>query len=327
MKIFLYSFREFDEKEAFDSLKEKYHFEYGFSAEYPTKENVHLAKGYDAISFTPCKMDEELISEFRSVGVKYIAARSIGFEHIDISAAKKLGMGVSHVTYAPDTVADYAIMLMLMGTRKINYILERASIQDYSLFGKMGRDISEMTVGVIGAGKIGSTVIKHLSGFGCKILAFDNYQNETNKNYCDYVDFEKLLEESDIITLHAPASKENYHLLDENAFGKMKDGVIIINTARGTLIDHDALIDAIVSKKVGFAGLDVLEDENGLYYYNRMGESIDNRQMAMLRSFPNVVLTPHTAFYTKRVVYSMAENVVKCAIDMQNGTKNPLINT
>lgn len=324
MKIFVYSFREFDEKKIFDGLSEKYGFEYGFSPEYPTKENAYLAAGYDAISFTPCEFGKDMIDAYKSVGVKYIAARSIGFNHIDSDYAKKVNMGVSHVTYAPDTVADYAVMLILMGCRKAAYIIDRAKLQDYSLNGKLGKDLCEMTVGVIGTGNIGATVTKRLSAFGCRIIAYDIYKNPNAQ--CEYVSLETLFAQSDIITLHAPVTAETTHILDESAFDKMKDGVMIVNTARGLLVDTDALIKNIKNGKVSFAGLDVLEHEDGLYYHNRMGDIIDNDRLAVLRAFPNVVLMPHTAFYTECVSRAMAENVVKCVFDMANGNGNPLIN-
>ena len=325
MKLFVYSFRSFDEKKVFDELKTKYDFEYDYTHEYPNVENAHLAKGYDAVSFTPCTCDKTLIDAFHAVGVKYIAARSIGYNHIDIEYAKSLGMGVCHVNYEPDTVADYALMLMLMGVRKAVHIIKRAEIQDFSLKGKLGKDLCDCTVGVIGTGKIGATVIKRLSAFGSKVLAYDPYVNQSVKDLCTYVSLDELLEKSDIITVHALVTEENYHLLNNDAFNKMKDGVMIINTARGLLIDTDALIDALTSGKVGFAGLDVLENEDGLYYYNRIGDIIDNPQMARLRAFPNVLLMPHTAFYTEKVVYAMAENVVKGVVDMIEGNPNPLI--
>ncbi len=326
MKLFVYSFRSFDEKSIFEDLKNKYGFEYDYTHEYPSVENAHLAKGYDAVSFTPCTCDKEIIDAFHSVGVKYIAARSIGYNHIDIDYDKSVGMGVCHVTYEPDTVADYAVMLMLMGCRKAAHIIKRAELQDYSLKGKLGKDLCDCTVGIIGTGKIGATVIKRLSAFGCKILANDVYENPLLENLCTYVSLDELIEKSDIISLHALVTEENTHLLNAERFNKMKDGVMIINTARGLLIDTDALIDAIVAEKVGFAGLDVLENEDGLYYYNRSGDVINNTQMALLRSFPNVLLMPHTAFYTEKVVYAMAENVVKGVIDMIEGNDNPLIN-
>ena len=326
MKLFVYSFRSFDEKSVFDDLKNKYDFEYDYTHEYPSIENARLAEGYDAVSFTPCTCDKELIDAFYSVGVKYIAARSIGYNHIDIDYAKSLGMGVCHVTYEPDSVADYAVMLMLMGCRKTAHIIKRSELQDYSLKGKLGKDLCDCTVGIIGIGKIGATVIKRLSVFGCKILANDVYENSDLKKLCTYVTLDELIEKSDIISLHALVTEENTHLLNSGRFDRMKDGVMIINTARGLLIDTDALIDAITSGKVGFAGLDVLENEDGLYYYNRSGDVINNTQMALLRSFPNVLLLPHTAFYTEKVVYAMAENVVKGVIDMIEGNVNPLIN-
>lgn len=325
MKIFAYCMREFDEKAFFDKLTTEFDAEYGYTTEYPSPDNVHLATGYDAISMTPCDMNKDMLDKFYAVGVRYIATRSIGFDHIDLEHAKKLGMGVCHVSYAPETVADYSIMLMLMCCRNICHILERAKVQDYTLKGKMGKDISSCTVGIIGTGQIGKTVIRHLSGFGCKILAYDIYPNKELEQYAEYVSLEELYTNSDIISLHTPATADNYHMLNDNAFAKMKDGVIIINTARGTLIDTDALISAIESGKVGHAALDVLEREDGLYYINRMGDAIENRQMAILRSFPNVILCPHTAFYTEKVVCDMAYKTFKGVHDMMNNIANPLV--
>lgn len=325
MKIFAYALREFDEKGFFDQYSKEYNCEYAYSTDYPSPENVELAKGYDAISCTPCDLNADMLERFSKVGVKYIATRSIGVDHIDLEKVKELGMGVCHVSYAPETVADYAIMLMLMCCRKICHILERAKVQDYTLKGKMGKDICDCTVGVIGTGQIGKTVIKHLSAFGCRILAYDLYPNKECEGMAEYVSLEELYTRSDIITLHAPATADNYHMLNADAFAKMKEDVIIINTARGTLIDPDALIAAVESGKIGHAALDVLEHEDGLYYINRVGDPIENRQMAVLRSFPNVILSPHTAFYTEKVVRDMAIKTIKGVHDMMNHVENPLV--
>lgn len=325
MKIFVYCFREFDEKEFFDFYADKYNIEYSYSYEYPSYENAELAKGFDAISFTPCDMNNKMIDRFHSLGIKYFATRSIGYDHIDLEYAKKLGIGVSNVSYPPDTVADFTLMLMLMSCKKIGHILKRSELQDYSLNGKIGKNLGDCVVGVIGTGSIGKAVIKRLTGFGCKILAYDPYENDDVRKVAEYVDLDTLIKESNLITLHTPGADENHHLLNENAFCNMKDGVIIINTARGRLIDTDALINAIESGKVGGAGLDVLEHEDGLYYANRMGDSIVNRRLAILRSFPNVILTPHTAFYSRIVVSNMAEKTIKCVLDMEKGLKNPNI--
>ncbi|MDO5388407.1 MAG: NAD(P)-dependent oxidoreductase, partial [Clostridia bacterium] len=183
-------------------------------------------------------------------------------------------------------------------------------------------NLSDCTVGIIGTGNIGQAVIKRLWGFGCKILAYDPYEKEEVKKIAQYVDFDTLIKNSDIISLHSPGSDENHHLINKSVFDKMKEGAIIINTARGRLIDTDSLIDALESKKIGGAALDVLEYEDGLYYADRMGDVIVNRRMAVLRSFPNVILTPHTAFYSERVVSDMAEKTIKCVLDMEKGNEN-----
>ncbi len=325
MKIFAYALREFDEKEFFDKFSEEFGCEYGYSTAYPSPDNVELARGYDAISATPCDLSADMLERFYNVGVRYVATRSIGVDHIDLQKAKELGMGVCHVSYAPETVADYAIMLMLMCCRKICHILERSRVQDYTLKGKMGKDICDCTIGVIGTGQIGKTVIKHLSTFGCRLLAYDLYPNAECAELAEYVSLEELYAKSDIITLHTPATADNYHMLNKEAFDQMKEDVIIINTARGALIDTDALITAIESGKIGHAALDVLEHEDGLYYINRVGDAIENRQMAVLRSFPNVILSPHTAFYTRKVVQDMVYKTIRGVQDMMSGTENPLI--
>lgn len=325
MKLFAYTLREFDEKEFFDQYSKEFGCEYGYSTDYPCPDNVELARGYDAISATPCDLGADMLERFYDVGVRYIATRSIGVDHIDLAKAKELGMGVSHVSYAPETVADYAIMLMLMCCRKICPVLERAKVQDYTLKGKMGRDLCDCTVGVIGTGKIGKTVIRHLSSFGCRILAYDLHPDLECADWAEYVSLKKLYQKSDVITLHTPSTNDNYHMLNRGSFSQMKNGVIIINTARGALIDTDDLITALESGKVGNAALDVLEHEEGLYYGSRVGDVIANRSMAILRSFPNVILSPHTAFYTRKVVQDMAYKSIQGVHDMMNHVENPLI--
>lgn len=307
MKICFYALRPFDELAYCKQFSEKYGIDFTWTAEYPTAENVVLAKGCDAICMTPCDMGAEMVDRFAALGVKYLLCRSIGYDHVDRARAREHGMRVSNVGYSPNGVANYAIMLMLMCTRRMGHILKRAELQDYSLKGKMGKDLSSCTVGVIGAGRIGTTVLKHLSGFGCKLLAYDVFQNPEAASLAEFVPLDELYARSDVITLHTNATGENHHLLNAEAFGKMKDGVVIVNTARGSLIDSDALIEALESGKVGAAGLDVLENENGLYYYNHSGDVLCNRELAMLRSFPNVIVSPHTAFYTDEDVASMVE--------------------
>ena len=279
-KVFFYTLRPYDELGIAQRLAPQMDIEFGYSQDYPTLENAELAKGYDAVSVTPCDMSAPMVKRFHELGIKSICCRSIGYDHVDRETARALGMKVANVDYPPNGVANFAIMLMLMSLRKAGHILKRGEAQDYSLKGKIGRDISGCTVGVIGTGRIGRTVLQHLSGFGCRLLAYDLYPNEDVKKIAEYVPLETLLKECDVITLHTNATAENHHLIDAKAIETMKPGAVIINTARGKLIDSDALIAGLESGKLGGAALDVLENENGLYYYNRMGDVIPNPELA-----------------------------------------------
>lgn len=311
MKIFVYNLREHDEKAYFDHFCKSYDCEYAYTTEYPTLENVYLAEGCDALNIITSRIDAPLLEAFQEIGIKYITTRTIGYDHIDVEKAESLGMKVANISYSPNSVANYAIMLMLMSCRNITHILERTKLQDYTLKGKIGKELSISTVGVIGTGKIGRTVIEHLQGFGCKILAYDKYPNAELAKIVEYVELDTLLGESDILTLHAPLTEETYHLIDEQSIAKMKDGVILINTARGGLIDTTALINGLDQHKIGYAALDVLEKEDGLYYFDRMNEPIGNHELAILNAYPNVIITPHTAFYTTQAVSDMVENSIK----------------
>lgn len=322
MKIFVYNYKE-DEKEFFEEFSKKYGVELGTYEGYPSLENAEMLKGYDGASIYVTDMNAEMLQKFHDMGIKYITTRSVGFDHFDLDKAEELGIKISTTPYAPDSVANYAIMMILMSCRKARHIIERSQMQDFTLAGKRGKDISSATVGVIATGKIGRTLIKHLSGFGCRILAYDIFQSDEVKEYAEYVDLETLYRESDIITMHAPSTKENYHMVNSETLKLMKDGVIIVNCARGNLIDTEALISGLESGKVGAAALDVIENEFGLYYNSFVSQAMDNRELALLRSFPNVILTPHTAFYTDESAKEMAENAIKGCVLFDEGKENP----
>ena len=322
MKICFYALREYDELHFCREMKEKYGIDFTYTTDYPNDRNISLASGCDGMSCTPCDMSRKVLEAFHNVGVKYILLRSVGYDHVDLEAAREFGLKVDTVTYPPTGVADYAIMLMLASVRRFAHILKRAELQDYSLKNKLGRDFSMCTVGVMGTGRIGTTVIQHLSGFGCKILAYDVHENETAKKFAEYVDRDTIFRESDIITLHMNANDDNYHIISREAIEKMKLGAYIINTARGKLVDSEALIWGIESERLGGAALDVVEFENGLYYYDLMGEVMVNPKLALLRSFPNVILSPHTAFYTAEDVRDMVEGNFRSCCDFGTGKKS-----
>ena len=311
MRIMVYSFRPLDEKAYFDEMCAKEGFEYVTCADYPSVENAHLCRGCDAISTIVCDVNRELLTALAAQGVRYICTRSIGREHIDMQAARELGLRVASAVYSPESVANYAIMLMLMACRRFPHVLERAKLQDFSLAGKRGRELSQMTVGVIGLGRIGRTVLRHLSGFGCRLLGYDPAEGMEEDGLCERVPLHEIYRRCDMISLHCPLTQENRHMIDAKALKKMKRGVMIVNTARGGLIDTMALVDALEGGHVAAAALDVIENEYGLYYINHTGEAMANRELALLSSFPNVIVAPHAAFYTDVSISDM----VRCTVD------------
>ena len=318
VKVFAYSLRDFDEREIFFKTAEKYSIEVGYSREKPMPENAHLAKGYDCISVLTTPVRGELMREFHKNGVKMISARTIGYDHIDIALAKELGISVSNVSYSTESVADFTVMLMLMALKNAKRMIQRADINDFTLRGLIGRELHDMTVGIIGTGSIGRVVMRDLQGFGCKILCCDHHVREEAARMGEYVSFERLLRESDIISLHVPLKHGAGYLLSQAEFAKMKRGAIIVNTARGGLIDSGALIAALESGHIAAAALDVVEDEFGIYYYDRKADCIGNHSLAVLRDMPNTIITPHMAFYTRDAVRDMVENsLLSCKWEME----------
>ncbi len=324
MKVTVYSCRSFDEKELFEKYGSEMGIELVLCPDGPDEENAYLAKGSECIDILTTQMTKELLKIFAGYGVKYITTRTIGYDHIDIKAAKALGMKVANAPYGPCGVADYTVMLILMTIRKMKRIIERTNIQDYTLKGIQGRELKDLTVGVIGTGRIGTTVLKNLSGFGCRRIAYDLFENEeVKKEGISYVSLEEMWQQADVITLHAPLTDKNHHMINEEAISKMKDGVMIINTARGGLIDSQALISGIEKGKIGGAGLDVVENEFELYYYDRKSDILNNRELAVLRGFPNVTVSHHMAFYTDDCVETVVRDSLLGCQCFAQGKENP----
>ena len=323
MQVTVYNCRAFDEKELFIEYAKEIGVELVLCGDAPDLDNVSLCRGSRCVDVITSKIDEPLIRAFHENGIEYISTRTIGYDHIDIDAAKAYGIKVGNAPYGPSGVADYTVMLILMSIRKMSAILGRTRLQDYTLAGLNGRELKDLTVGVIGTGRIGATVIRDLSGFGCRILAHDLYEKEEVRQYADYVSLEQIWKEADVITLHTPLTQDNYHLIDKDSIAQMKDGVVIVNTARGALIDSDALIEAVEDGKIGAAGLDVVENEFGLYYYDHKSDILKNRELAMLRSFPNVTVSHHMAFYTRNYVETVVkDSLMSCKCYME-GRENP----
>jgi D-specific alpha-keto acid dehydrogenase len=239
------------------------------------------------------------------VGVEYVSARSIGLDHIDMRAAEDLGITVENVVYAPDGVADYTLMLILMAIRNAREIVTSADRHDFRLSSLRGRDLRDMTVGVVGVGNIGKAVIKRLQGFGCRVLACND--NRTAAAAADFVSLDELLRESDVVTLHVPLDADTHHFVGRTQLETMKQGAFLVNTGRGALVDTEALIGALEDGKLGGTALDVLEGEDGIFYFDRTTTPIDNQLLLRLQRLTNAIVTPHTAFYTGRALRDSVE--------------------
>lgn len=322
MKITIYNCRE-DEAQYLDEFRKKHGVELFATKESPSEKTIGLASGCECISIITTPMDETLLKLFYGAGIRFLSTRSIGYDHIDLKAAGGLGLHIGNVSYSPDSVAEYTVMAMLMAIRRVKAILLRSANQDYSLRGVQGLELHNLTVGVIGTGRIGRAVLQILSGFGCRLLAYDLYPNEAAGKLAEYVPLRELYRQSDLITLHMPATKENFHLINRDSIAQMKDGVILVNTARGSLIHTGDFLDAVESGKIGGAALDVVEHEAGLYYADLKDRVLRNRPLAVLKSYPNVLVTPHMAFYTDQAVKDMVENSIKSCILFSRKEKNP----
>lgn len=275
-----------------------------------SEATIELAWGNRCISVGhKTQITNSTLYALSRIGVRYISTRSVGYNHINVNYAESVGIAVGNVAYSPDSVADYTLMLMLMALRHAKSIISRATIYDFRLHEVRGKELRDMTVGVIGTGRIGAAVIDRLQGFGCQIVAYD-HRPKTN---APYVPLEELLQQSDIVTLHTPLNSETHHLLNRQRIEQLKQGAFVINTGRGALLDTEALLVALESGKLGGAALDVLEGEDGIFYTDCSNKPIESQLLLRLTTLPNVLITPHTAYYTDHALSDMVENsIINC---------------
>lgn len=306
MKITAYETRK-DEKKVFRQFAESLNINITYTEQTLNESTIQLAEGSDGVTILGSEINAELLHQLKALNILYIATRTVGYNNIDLKTAKELGIKISNAAYGPDGVADFTIMLMLMSLRKYKQAMFRANVNDYSLKGLQGKEMKDLTVGIIGTGRIGARVIESLSGFGSTILAYDTFENPEVKEIAAYVSLEALYQQCDVISLHVPLFESTAHIINKKSLDKMKDGVILINCSRGELMHIPDLIEAIEQEKIGALGLDVFENEKGIYHFDRRTEIIKNRDMAYIRQFPNVIMTQHMAFYTDAAVESMVE--------------------
>ncbi len=315
MKFVFYGLWE-DERPKLEELRKKYDFECVAANEVLSMDNVGLSEGSAGVSVLgKCAVDEHLLRALHEYGVKFLSTRSIGYNHIDLKAAKKYGFRLSHSQYPPDSVAEFTVMLILMSLRKYKRSLWLQQVNDYSLESLKGDVLREQTIGVVGTGHIGGRVIEILSGFGCRLLCHSVDYDAKIAALAEFVDLDTLYAQSDIVTFHVPLLPATKHIVNRESLKKMKPGVMLVNTARGELFDTEALIEGIENYKIGALAMDVFEGEDGIYHVDRTDDIIRNRDMAYLRQFPNVVLTQHMAFYTQLSMDGMIENSVEGLLD------------
>ena len=272
--------------------------------------NVELVRGNRCISVGhKTRVTNSTLLALSVAGVAYVSTRSIGFDHVDMDYAQSVGICVDNVAYSPDSVADYTLMLILMAVRSAKSMIRRTDAHDYRLHDVRGRELRDLTVGVIGTGRIGAAVMDRLRGFGCLTLAFDNRP----KTAARYVPLDELLRQSDIITLHTPLNADTHHLLNRQRIEQMKDGAFVINTGRGSLLHTEALLSALESGRLSGAALDVLEGEDGIFYADCRSTPVGNNLLLRLQELPNVLISPHTAYYTDHALSDTVENsIINC---------------
>ena len=312
---------------SFDKVNEKYNYDIRYYKGHLNPNNVVLTQDTDAVCiFVNDTADAAVIDAMVNNGVKLLALRCAGFNNVDLKAAKGKLPVVRVPAYSPYAVAEYSLALMLSLNRKIHRAYWRTRDGNFSLNGLMGFDMHGKTIGIIGTGKIAKILIRLLKGFGMRILAYDLYPDMkfAGEEGISYVSLDELYRESDIISLHCPLTDQTKYMIDKDSIDKMKEGVMIINTGRGQLINTNDLIEGLKEKKIAAAGLDVYEEEGEYFYEDKSDKIIDDDVLARLLSFNNVIVTSHQAFFTKEALHNIAETTLQNIDDFRH--HRPLVN-
>ncbi|MDR0347671.1 MAG: NAD(P)-binding domain-containing protein [Coriobacteriales bacterium] len=304
-----------DEAEAFCALSPRFGISPSIVGAAPSEANAPAAARNRCVSVGhKSEVGAPVLLALKNAGVRYLSTRSIGCNHIDTAAAARMGIAVGNVAYSPDSVADYTLMLALMALRNAKATVCGVERRDFRLAPVRGKALRDMTVGVVGCGRIGEAVIERLQGFGCRVLACSRSARRANAPTptpaVEQLPLTELLKASDIVTLHVPLTAETRHLISAPQLAAMKPGAILINTGRGALVDTAALISALESGRLGGVALDVLEGEEGIFYFDCRNRPIENRFLARLQQMPNVLLTPHTAYYTEQALRETVEKTL-----------------
>lgn len=313
-KIAFFGSQPYD-KASFKRINEEFGFDLRFYKGNINANNIVLTEGCDAVCiFVNDDANEEILQGLANNGVKILALRCAGYNNVDLKAAEKHNIKVVRVpAYSPYAVAEHTVALMLALNRRIPRATWRTRDGNFSLDGLLGFDMHGKTAGIIGTGKIAKILIQILKGFGMNIIANDLYPDHkfAEEVGMRYVTLDELYQEADIISLHCPLTDDTKYVINDYSISKMKDGVMIINTGRGQLINTNSLIAGLKSKKIGWAGLDVYEEEGEYFYQDKSNRIIDDDVLARLLSFNNVIVTSHQAFFTEEALGNIAHTTLQ----------------
>ena len=323
MKILFFDTKSYD-RESFEKRIVDYpELEIDYLKSELTPGTARLAAGYEAVcAFVSSDAGTKTMEELFHCGVRLLLMRCAGFNNVDIQKANEYGITVMRVPgYSPEAVAEHAMALALTANRKIHKAYVRVRENDFSLGGMLGLNFYQKTAGIVGTGKIGAAMARICHGFGMRVIAFDMYQNP-DLTFVEYVDLDKLLAESDLISLHCPLTDDTYHLINKNSISKMKNGVILVNTSRGGLVKTEDLIAGIRERKFFAVGLDVYEEEKKNVFEDRSDEIMETSITARLLSFPNVMITSHQGFFTEEALSAISETTLSNARAFAAGQKS-----
>lgn len=326
MKIAFFSTKSYD-RESFLKHASDFGHEFSFLEPQLNRQTVALAEGHQAIcSFVNDPLDAPTLKKLSELGIQLIALRCAGYNQVDLEAAKNLGISIVRVpAYSPEAVAEHAFALLLTLLRKTHKAYNRVRENNFSLEGLTGVNIYEKTIGVIGTGAIGKSFCRIAKGFGAKVLAYDLFPSEGMKKIgVTYLPLEEVLSKSHVISLHCPLTPETRHLINSNTLQQMQDGVALINTSRGALIDTKAVIKALKTRKIGYLGIDVYEQEEHIFFKNLSEEILQDEQISRLVTFPNVLITGHQAFLTREALDQIALTTLRNITEFEEG--KPLTN-
>jgi D-lactate dehydrogenase len=312
MRILFYDTKSYDEDSFTRELKNYPGVEIKFLKADLTRNTAELAHGYDAVcAFVNSEIGTQTVETLHKNGIRLILMRCAGFNNVDLETVEKLGIRILRVPgYSPEAVAEHAMGLALTVNRRLHKSYLKVRENDFSLGSLMGFNFYQKTAGVVGTGKIGAAMARICYGFGMKVLAYDVYENPSLKDIVTYVSLDKLLAQSDLVTLHCPLMDSTYHLINRETIQKMKDGVILVNTSRGALVKTEDLIEGIRARKFFGVGLDVYEEEAPNVFEDRSDEILEHSVTARLLSFPNVMITSHQGFFTREALSAIARTTL-----------------